>query len=266
MRYETIQVETESGIGHIVLNRPTKLNAQNPLMGVELREAFARLAADGEVRVVILSGAGERAFSVGADIGEYSAGAWNANDGGQMWAHFSQMAESYADALAQLPKPTIAAVRGYALGAGLELALCCDVRLAAADAKFGFPEVKLGIFPGMGGTQRLPRLVGPARAKDMIFSGEMVNADQALQMGLVSEVVAPEALLEESRRMAERLKVGAPLAIAAAKSAIDRGADLPLPQALQLERDLFAFICTSEDSREGARAFAEKREPRFKGA
>ena len=261
--YKTILFEVRENVGYVTLNRLDKLNAQNRQMGDELIDAFTRMGTDPEVQVAILTGSGEKAFSAGADIEEYFLD----EDLDQDLALRRRDSEAwqYSEVVAGFEKPTIVAINGFALGAGLELALCCDLRIASDKAKFGQPEVKIGIFPGMGGTQRLPRLIGIGRAKELIFTGRIIDTDEAYRIGLINRVVAQEDLMSEAKKLADEIKTAAPLAVQLAKTAIDEGLEMGLAQSLRHEQDLFLFIQATEDRQEGARAFKEKREPRFKG-
>jgi len=229
-------------------------------MLAELSAAFAQLGSEDAVRAVILTGAGAKAFAAGADIGELNA--LPDARGGEAQARTGQ---ALTRALEKLRVPVIAAVNGFALGGGCELALACDIRIASEHAKFGQPEVNLGILPGYGGTQRTTRLLGEGAAMYMCLTGEMVDAQEALRIGLVQKVVPLDGLLPEAQRIAALIAAKAPLAIAATKRAINEGASLPLDDALALEALLFGQCVTTEDFKEGSRAFLEKRAPAFSG-
>lgn len=226
---------------------------------VEGAEHQRRAAADRDLRVVVITGAGARAFCAGADLKE------RAHMGDAEVAAFHRALRTFLDGLEALPQPVVAALNGAALGGGLELALACDLRVAAEGIELGLPEVGLGIIPGGGGTQRLPRLLGVARAKALILTARRVEANEALDMGLVSAVVAPDRLAPEALALAERVARLAPISLRQAKRAIDRGLHLPLAEGLDLENRLYQACLPTEDRREALRAFAERRAPVFKG-
>ena len=253
MTYETLQVAVEDRVATVTLNRPKVLNALNVAMVRELGEAFAALASNATVRVVLLRGAGGKAFAAGADISELT----NAGD-----ALGQQMAESTQRvfrSIETLGKPVIACIDGFALGGGCELAMACTLRLASEAARLGQPEIKLGLIPGYGGSQRLPRLVGQGAALKMLLTGAMVDATEAHRIGLVDEVLPDDKLFERATELARLIAGMPPLAVAAAIEAVGRGADLPLDQALALESAIFGRLCGTEDKREGTQAFLEKR-------
>lgn len=266
MALETIVYEKKDRIAYITLHRPERLNAINGQMMQELLEVCEQIGEDDEVGVVIITGAGERAFSVGADVSRFREARAEAAapaplvESRQRWLH----ANPY-QALAEVSKPTIAAINGYALGGGLELALACDMRIASEKARLGLPEVKLGLIPGGGGTQRLPRLVGRAKALEMILTGDPIDAQEALRIGLVSRVVPPELLGAAAEDLARALLSRGPIALRYAKEALNKGLDMALDQGLRLEADLSVILQTTEDRKEGIRAFMEKRPPRFQG-
>lgn len=247
---EFVRVDIDERIATIRLDRPP-MNAINSAMQEELRAAAAQVAADADVRAVVLYG-GEKVFAAGADVKEFAGQdhAFMARDAGRV--------TSSIDALARIPKPVIAAVTGFALGGGCEVALAADFRISADDAKWGQPEILLGIIPGMGGTQRLARLVGPAKAKDLIFTGRFVDAQEALEIGLVDAVVPVADVYESALAMASKLAKGPALALAAAKAAIDGGLDGDLGSGLRLESHLFASLFATEDARIGIASFVEK--------
>jgi enoyl-CoA hydratase/carnithine racemase len=246
---EFISLEADAGIGTIRLDRPP-MNALNAQVRDELREAAAQAAVRKDVRAVVVYG-GEKVFAAGADIKEMAGLSYADMVGrsGPLQAAFT--------AVARIPKPTVAAVTGYALGGGCELALACDVRIAADDARLGQPEVLLGIIPGAGGTQRLSRLVGPAKAKDMIFTGRFVGADEALRIGLVDQVVASADVYRTAQAWAARFANGPAYALRAAKEAIDQGLESDLGTGLEIERQHFAALFATEDSAIGLRSFVE---------
>lgn len=247
----------EEGIALVTLKRPEALNALSQSLLEELAEIPELVQQDPEVRAVIFTGEG-KAFAAGADLKEIAA----IKDPfmGREYALFGQRV--FAE-IAALPVPTIAAINGYALGGGLELALACDLRVAAKTAKLGLPEVGLGLIPGFGGTQRLPRLIGRGRALDLIFTGRHVDAEEALFLGLVNRVA--EDALEEAKKLAQKILKNAPIALALAKESVVRGEGLDLAEALEIEADLFGYAAATEDMKEGVRAFLEKRPPSFKG-
>jgi enoyl-CoA hydratase len=250
-----IVVERDGAVAVVTVDRPEALNAlDQPTLG-ELRDRLRELAGDAEARVVVLTGAGDRAFVAGADIKAMSA-----MDVHQAQA-WGELGHETATLLETMPKPTIAAVNGFALGGGCELALACDVRYASTAAKLGQPEVSIGIIPGWGGTQRLPRVVGIGRAKELIMSGKQVDAEEALRIGLVNAVFAPEELLEKTLELARTLAEKSPLVLAAAKQAMNR----TLYGDLGAEAGAFAGLFGSHDQQEGMAAFIEKRPPRFEG-
>ena len=254
---EHLSYEVEEGIALVTLKRPEALNALSQSLLEELAEIPELVQQDPEVRAVIFTGEG-KAFAAGADLKEIAA----IKDPfmGREYALFGQRV--FAE-IAALPVPTIAAINGYALGGGLELALACDLRVAAKTAKLGLPEVGLGLIPGFGGTQRLPRLIGRGRALDLIFTGRHVDAEEALFLGLVNRVA--EDALEEAKKLAQKILKNAPIALALAKESVVRGEGLDLAEALEIEADLFGYAAATEDMKEGVRAFLEKRPPSFKG-
>lgn len=259
MRFENICVEKRGALAIVTLDRPKVLNALNAATFAELDSAFEELASDGEVRVVLLTGAGERAFAAGADIRELAA--VNASEG----KAFSLRGQAVFRKIETLGKPVIACVRGFALGGGCELALACTLRIAAEDAKFGQPEVKLGVIPGYGGSQRLPRLVGRGAALKLLLTGAIIDAMEALRIGLVDEVVPTSKLIQRAEFLAGEIVAQAPLAIAETLRSVDEGLDLALDLALLREADRFGHLCDTADKAEGTSAFLEKRKPVWKG-
>jgi enoyl-CoA hydratase len=253
MEFTTLLLEVEDHVATVTLNRPKVLNALNRAMLLELGETFASLAGDVTVHAVLLGGAGGKAFAAGADIGELAAA--DAAQGQQM----AESAQRIFRRIETLGKPVIACIDGFALGGGCELAMACTLRLASQAARLGQPEIKLGLIPGYGGSQRLPRLVGRGAALKMLLTGAMVDADEALRIGLVDEVVAAETLTERANQLARLIAGMPPLAVSAALDAVDRGADLPLDEALALEARIFGRLCGTEDKREGTEAFLQKR-------
>ncbi|HSJ07102.1 MAG TPA: enoyl-CoA hydratase-related protein [Longimicrobiales bacterium] len=255
----TIQLERESdGIALVTVNRPDKLNALNAETVSRLDAILREIAADDDIRAVVLTGAGAKAFVAGADIAELSR--MGPVDGVQV----SRAGQGTFRFLERMPKPVIAAVNGFALGGGLELALACHIRLASSRARFGLPEVKLGIIPGYGGTVRLPRLVGRGRALEMMLTGEMIDAAEAFRIGLVNRVEEPEALLDAARNLARTMIANGPIAIALALEAVDRGISTTIDDAQILESNLFGLLASTDDMREGMQAFLEKRKAEFR--
>jgi enoyl-CoA hydratase len=258
MAYETILTERDGAVAVVTLNRPSVLNALNVLMIRELREAFAALEADDAVRAIVLTGSGDRAFGAGADIAEL--GALPNAVAAVALVHNGQALTLQIE---RMRTPVIAAVNGFALGGGCEVAMACDIRIASEKARFGQPEVNLGLLPGYGGTQRTARLLGRGMAMYLCLSGEMIDASEAKRIGLVEFVVAHDQLLAEAKRIARIIASRAPLAVAAAKRAIDDGAELSVAAALELEALHFGTLVGTSDFSEGTKAFLEKRAPAF---
>src|SRR5215210_3516358 len=253
-----VQVERDDNVAVLTIDRQEKLNALDRQVVEEIGQTLLELEAEGP-RAIVVTGAGERAFIAGADIGAMSVMA-------PLEAkRFSEIGHAAMALLDRSPVPTIAAVNGYALGGGCEVALACDIRVAAENATFGFPEVSLGILPGMGGTQRLPRLVGPALAKELIFTGRRIDAGEAREIGLVNRVVPQGEALNAAREIAAGIAANGPLAVRHAKSATNRALDVDLVSGLEYEADQFALLFATEDAREGMGAFAERRKPEFSG-
>jgi len=260
MTYESLLYEVTGALARITINRPDKLNALNGAVIAELDRAIGEIARDPAVRGVVLTGAGPKAFVAGADIGEIAAqgpvdGKARALEGQRVFRR-----------LEHCGKPVVAAVNGFALGGGCELAMACHFRVAAEGARFGQPEVKLGIGPGYGGTVRLPRLVGRGRALELLLTGAMIDAQEAFRIGLVNRVVPAEQLLPESEQLLTAILANGPLAIQACLEAVDTGLDLGLDEALLLEANLFGLLSGTADMREGTAAFLAKRPPQFTGA
>jgi enoyl-CoA hydratase len=260
--YETLEIEDRGAARIVRINRPQALNALNPTVIGELSLMLEALTqqierGDWSVRGLVLTGAGDKAFAAGADI------AAMVDMDGEQAAEFASRGHAVGEMLAQLPVPAIAAVNGFALGGGCELALACDFIVASEKARFGQPEVKLGVIPGFGGTQRLLRRVGIARALELCVTGDMVRADEALRIGLVNRVVIPEALLDTCLAIVELVAKMGPLAVAAAKRVIHRGAELPLEAANLLEVEAFAELFATRDQTEGMQAFLAKRDAQF---
>jgi enoyl-CoA hydratase len=252
-------VDAAGPVATVTVDRPKVLNALDEITLRELCAAFAGLSGSPGLRCVIVTGAGEKAFVAGADIGGM------AGLGPREARAFAELGHELGDAIEALTAPVIAAVGGFALGAGCELALACDFIYASTNAKFGQPEVNLGVIPGFGGTQRLSRRVGIGRARELVYTGSIISAEEALRIGLVNAVVAPADLMPRVRAVAETIARKGPLAIADAKRAMRRGADLPLAEAHELERHLFAGLFATADQKEGMKAFIEKRPAKFEG-
>ena len=263
MEYQTIIYDIRDQIAWITFNRPESMNAINRQMTRELIEACRAVEEDNAVRVAIFTGAGERAFSAGMDLRERVESSLSFIE--RRRQKLTATIYTQARAVAAMTKPTIAAIRGYCLGGGLELALACDMRIAAEDAKLGLTEVRRGLIPGAGGTQRLPRLVGTAKALEICLTGDSVSGVEAHRLGLVNAVVPADALLKTAEDLAGRILKGAPVSVSFIKEAINKGIELPLEEGLRLEADLSALVGTTEDSKEGPRAFIEKRSPVWRG-
>jgi len=259
MAYENILYDKKDGIATITFNRPKVLNALNRKTIDELHHALLDARGDASVRVLILTGAGEKAFVAGADIGELSQ--QSPVDGKE----FSLYGQGVAHLLETMGKPSICAINGFALGGGCEIALCCSIRIASKTAKLGQPEVKLGILPGYGGSQRLSRLCGKGVAHELCLTGEMITAEEAQLIGLVNRIYEPAELLPAAEAMAKKIIANAPIAVQYAMEAIERGIEMPQEEGLFLEATLFGLCCATEDMREGTKAFLEKRPPQFKG-
>lgn len=257
--YTNLLLEVQDGIGIVSINRPKALNALNAATIHELDKMFAELEKNDTVKVVIVTGAGEKSFVAGADITEMQH--MTAIEG-RSWG---KLAQAVFNKIENLPKPVIAAVNGYALGGGCELAMACDIRIASEKAKFGQPEVSLGIPPGFGGTQRLPRLVGKGRAKELLFTGDMIDSAEAYRIGLVNKVVAQEELLAAAKTMAEKIMTRGPVAVALCKAAVNEGMDVDLESGVAYEAELFGLCFATTDQKEGMAAFVEKRKASFVG-
>ncbi|HWZ98422.1 MAG TPA: enoyl-CoA hydratase-related protein [Candidatus Dormibacteraeota bacterium] len=259
MGYENLIYEKKDGIGWITFNRPKVLNALNRKTVEELRDALTDAKNNDGVRVLILTGAGEKAFVAGADIGELSQ---QTPVNGK---EFSSFGQGVFHLLETMAKPSICAINGFALGGGCELALTCSIRIASKTARLGQPEVKLGILPGYGGSQRLARLCGKGVAHELCLTGEMINAEEAQRIGLVNHIYEPAELLPAAEAMAKKIIANGPLAVKFTMEAIERGVEMPLEEGLFLEATLFGVACATEDMREGTKAFLEKRPAQFKG-
>jgi enoyl-CoA hydratase len=254
-----VRLEEEDGLAIVYIDRPEALNALNTDVLRELRDALREVESRDDLRVLILTGAGDRAFVAGADIKEMLP--MEPMD----TRKFASLGHEVTGLLERMEKPVIAAINGYALGGGCELALACDIRIASEKAKIGLPEVGLGIFPGFGGTQRLTRLIGRGRASELIFTGDPVDAATAERIGLVNRVVPPERLMEEAKGLARRIMERGPLALKLSKAAIHHSQETSLSSGLAFEREAFSLIFSTEDKKEGMKAFTEKRKPAFRG-
>lgn len=256
-RYENLKLEQEGALLTVTFNRPAVRNALDPATWAELRAVVREVKGDANIQVVILTGAGEKAFASGADIRSL-------RDRSQ-WEYFRSEAQDVLLELENLPKPVIAAINGVALGGGCEVCLAADIRIAADHARFGQPEVNLGILPSAGGTQRLARLVGPGKAKELILTGEIIDAQEALRIGLVNQVVPAAELMNTARATAEKILAKGPLAVGLAKLAINVGLNTDLASGLAYEKLAQTLLFTTEDKYEGTTAFLEKRPAQFKG-
>lgn len=259
MSYSNIHLGVDDAIATLTVDRPERLNALNPLTMVEIERAIAELRDDRSVRCLIITGAGNKAFIAGADIGEMAAMS------GFDEKRFAEHGLSVLRSLEHLPIPVIAAVNGYALGGGTELALACDLIIAADTARFGQPEIKIGIIPGFGGTQRLPRRIGLQKAREMIYTGDIIDAATALRYGLCNYVYPAASLMAECRKLAQKIAHQAPLAIQQAKAAINAGIEMDLDSGIRFETEAVALAFSTRDKQEGMAAFLEKRNPIFTG-
>ena len=259
MAFDTLLLERDGAVAIVTINRPQVLNALNAQTLDDLRRAILDLKRDDSVRVVILTGAGEKAFVAGADINELAV---QTPTSGREHALAGQ---HVFDLVENMGKPVIAAINGYALGGGCELAMACTLRVAADTAKVGQPEISLGLIPGYAGTQRLPRLVGRGRAMELILTGTPIGADDALRIGLVNRVVPAAELMASARALAQQLARSAPIAMRYIINAVNKGAEMPYAEASQYEATLFGLVASTDDMREGTAAFLQKRKPEFKG-
>jgi enoyl-CoA hydratase len=259
MDYKNILLSFEGEIGVLAINRPKALNALNTEVLKDIQMGIQEAKDRSEMKVLILTGGGEKAFVAGADIAEMKG--MNSIEA----LNFSKMGHLTLKMIQDLDRPVIAAVNGYALGGGTEIAVACDFIYASENARFGFPEVTLGIFPGFGGTQRLPRLIGKGKAKELILTGKMITAQEAYQMGIVNRVFPPASLMEETKKVALQIAANGPVGVRLAKMVVDAGFNMDLTEACSLESYAFSFGFTTEDQKEGMTAFIEKRKPNFKG-
>jgi len=259
MEFKNLLFEVRDGLAFITINRPDKLNALNQETMQEIKSAFEHVRDNADIKAAILTGAGEKAFVAGADITEIHTLDRASGE------HFAKEGHSVFSLIETLPKPVIAAVNGFALGGGCELSMACHIRLASENARFGQPEVALGITPGYGGTQRLPRLVGKGKALEMVLTGNMVSAREAHTFGLVNQVYPPEELLVKAEEMARTIMAKGPAAVAMCIRLVNEGLDMTLPEGNMHECKLFGEICATADMKEGTKAFMEKRKPNFTG-
>jgi len=259
MNFENLLIEKKNAIAYVTVNRPKVLNALNMATMEELRTAFTDIKNDTSIRVVLFTGSGEKAFIAGADIGEL------AKQDAVAGKEYTHRGQSMLDLMENLGKPVIACINGFALGGGCEVAMACTMRLASDNAKLGQPEVKLGIIPGLGGSQRLPRLVGKGIAMQLVLAGEMITAQEAFRIGLVNEVTAPADLIPRAEAIAQKIIANAPLAVQFAMEAVNKGMEMNLAEGLYLEATLFGVCCATDDKKEGTVAFLEKPPTQFKG-
>lgn len=259
LKLENVVYDKKGPIACVTLNRPKVMNALNKVTINELRAAFEDARDDSDVRGVILTGAGEKAFAAGADIAEI------ANNTAVEAEEATRRGQALTDIIENLGKPVVAAVNGFALGGGCELAMACTIRIAAASAKFGQPEVKLGVMPGYGGTQRMPRLVGRGRALKLILSGDMIDAAEAYRIGLVDELVPDARVIERAEIVLKKIIANAPLSVKYALEAVNKGLETSVAEGLLIEASLFAVCASTDDKKEGTSAFLEKRAPKFQG-
>jgi enoyl-CoA hydratase len=255
---EYINIYVDNYIATIVINRPDALNAMNNVVVAELKKAMEECVRNSGVGVIVITGSGEKSFVAGADIKTMQ------NMSGRQALEFSREGQEMTMVIENSPKPVIAAINGFALGGGCEIALACDMRIASENAKFSQPEVALGIIPGWGGTQRLPRLIGKGRAIEMIASGEMIDAEEALRIGLVNHVIPQPELMEKVHILAKSILKNGPAAVGAALKCIHKGFDEPIDNGLDLELNVFAELFETDEQREGTTAFVEKRKPNFR--
>lgn len=259
LNVKNLLFENLEGIGLITVNRPRALNALNKETLLELDSLFELLSKDKTIQAIIITGSGDKAFVAGADITEMQQ--MSAVEGRE----WGKLAQSVFNKIENFPRPVLAAVNGYALGGGCELAMACDIRIASEKARFGQPEVSLGITPGFGGTQRLPRLIGKGRAKELLFTGDMIDAEEAYRIGLVNKIAAHQNLVETAREMANRILLRGPVAVTLCKAAVNEGMDVDLESGCAYEAEVFGLCFATADQKEGMTAFLEKRKPVFIG-
>lgn len=259
MTYQTLLVDVKDGVAFVTVNRPDKLNALNDQVVADLRQAVLALKSDAAVKGVIITGAGPKAFVAGADIGDL------ARQGVLDGRERALNGQAVLTAIETMGKPVLAAVNGFALGGGCELAMACHIRIASETAKFGQPEVKLGITPGYGGTQRLPRIVGKGRALHLLLTGETIDAQEALRIGLVTKVVPQDQLMAEAEKLMRQILANGPVAVALTIEAVHQGLEMTLAEGLRLEANVFGLVASTRDVKEGLNAFLEKRAAHFEG-
>lgn len=259
LNVKNLLFENLEGIGLITVNRPRALNALNRETLLELDSLFELLSKDKTIQAIIITGSGDKAFVAGADITEMQQ--MSAVEGRE----WGKLAQSVFNKIENFPRPVLAAVNGYALGGGCELAMACDIRIASEKARFGQPEVSLGITPGFGGTQRLPRLIGRGRAKELLFTGDMIDAEEAYRIGLVNKIAAHQSLVETAREMVNRILMRGPVAVTLCKAAVNEGMDVDLESGCAYEAEVFGLCFATADQKEGMAAFLEKRKPVFIG-
>lgn len=259
LNVKNLLFENLEGIGLITVNRPSALNALNRETLLELDSLFELLSKDKTIQAIIITGSGDKAFVAGADITEMQQ--MSAVEGRE----WGKLAQSAFNKIENFPRPVLAAVNGYALGGGCELAMACDIRIASEKARFGQPEVSLGITPGFGGTQRLARLIGKGRAKELLFTGDMIDAEEAYRIGLVNKIAAHQNLVETAREMANRILLRGPVAVTLCKAAVNEGMDVDLESGCAYEAEVFGLCFATADQKEGMTAFLEKRKPVFIG-
>ena len=257
--YDLLQIKINKGWGVIKINRPKALNALNRKVLEELNKSIKELNKKNEIKAIVITGKGKKAFVAGADIAAMkSMNSFEAED-------FAKLGQDTFSLIENCPKPIIAAINGFALGGGCELAMACDLRIAADNAKFGQPEITLGIIPGFSGTQRMPKLIGEAKAKELIFTGENINADEAVKLGLINKKVSQEELMEEVKNLVKKIIDKSPLIMKLAKESINVGMHMDIEKGSDLEKNLFSLCFTTHDQKEGMDAFLNKRKANFKG-
>lgn len=260
MSYKYWKFDVEDGVATLTIDRPKTLNALDIPSLLEMEDAIQRVVRDGSIKVLVITGAGDKAFIAGGDIADL-----NSRHAIKHRYEFAAVIHRVFNMVAEMEKPTIAAINGYALGGGTELLCACDLRIASDNAKFGVPEINLGIFPGGGGSQRLTRQIPLCKAKELLFTGDMITAEEAQRIGLINRVVPKERLAEAVKELANKLAAKAPVALGLLKSVINRGLEAPISTGLALEREMISLALDTKDAHEGLSAFLEKRKPVFKG-
>jgi len=257
--YQNLKYKFKDGVAIVTVNRPEVLNALNNRTILDLMAVFSKIKIESKVKVAILTGSGEKAFVAGADIKELAN--YNSISG----RDFSVQGHQILSFIEDLGKPVIAAINGFALGGGLEVSMACTIRIASENAQFGQPEVGLGLIPGLGGTQRLARLVGKGKAMEILLTGDMITSEEALRIGLINKVVPQKTLISEAEAMAQRIMKNGPMAVKYTMDAVHRGLEMSLSEGIFYEANLFGLVCSTDDMKEGTKAFLEKREAKFKG-